>query len=136
MSGYNKIEIFPIGIAHTPFTDDTDAPFQGKEVPESIAQIEIFPEFTAGLDGIEKYNYLDIVFYFHRREETLLTVIPRNSDTPRGVFATRSPARPNHIGITTVKLIAVEENILTIGGVDMLDCTPIIDIKPTIDKFS
>jgi len=129
----DEIKIKPIGIIHTPFENDGEAPFQGREAPESIGRLEIFPEFAEGLDGIEKFEYLTVVFYFHLRGKAKLKVIPRKGNELRGVFSTRAPSRPNHIGITVVRLISVDGNILTVSGVDMLDGTPLLDIKPTIE---
>jgi len=133
-NNFGSIDISPIGIIHTPFENDGDAPFQGNESPENIGQIEIFPEFVIGLEGIEKYKFIVLIFYFHLRNEAKLTVIPRKSIKPRGVFTTRAPSRPNHIGITTVRLISVDKNILTVSGIDMLDGTPLLDIKPALNS--
>ena len=129
----DEIKIEPIEIIHTPFENDGEAPFQGMESPESIGKVEVFPKFAEGLEGIEKSEYLTLIFYFHLRDETKLKVIPRKGNELRGVFSTRAPSRPNHIGITVVRLISVDGNILTVSGVDMLDGTPLLDIKPAIE---
>jgi len=117
----------PIGIAHTPFKDK--APYQ-YFVSDAVAKIEIFPEYEEGLEGIENFSMLLIIFHFHKSKDKPLKVKPRLYNEIRGVFATRSPARPNAIGVSEVKLIRRVGRILYVKGVDMLDGTPILDIKP------
>ena len=129
------ITIHPIGIIHTPFKNTYETPFQGSESPDSIGKIEIFTEFIDGLEGLEKVEHIEIIFNLHLQNEYRLKVIPRGSNIPRGVFSTRAPCHPNFLGITAVKLISIEGNILTVSGVDMLDNTPILDIKPYMTRF-
>ena len=122
-----EIIYIPIGIAHTPFKEH--APYQ-YFASDANGKIEIFPEYEEGLQGIERFSTLFIIFHFHKSNDKPLKVKPKIDGITRGVFATRSPARPNPIGLSEVKLIKREGRILHVKGVDMLDGTPIIDIKP------
>ncbi len=121
----------PIGVVHSPLKDGRDAPRQPKW-SEFEGEIEIFPEFAEGLEGLEKLDSIVVVFNFDRSEGFSMKVTPPHRDRECGVFASRSPRRPNGIGISTLKLLSVEANILRVGGVDMLDGTPVLDIKPDI----
>ncbi|KIO43085.1 methyltransferase [Sanguibacteroides justesenii] len=118
------IVLQPIGYVSNKCTTD--------QVPEQIKQeasvIEILPEYGDGLDKIETCRYLDIVFYFHQNHDIHLTGKIRTGET-KGVFASRSPNRPNHLGITTVKLMKREGNRLYIEGIDALNGSPVVDIK-------
>jgi tRNA-Thr(GGU) m(6)t(6)A37 methyltransferase TsaA len=121
----------PIGVVHSPIKDSRNAPRQPKW-SNFEGEIEIFPEFVEGLNGIEKLNSIVVVFHFDRSEGYDLMVQPPHLDSMCGVFASRSPRRPNQIGISTLKLLSVAGNILRVYGIDMLDGTPVIDIKPDI----
>jgi len=120
----------PIGIIRTPFKSQDECPSQGAEAPESIGYIEVFQEYLNGLKGLEKFEYIAVLFNFDRKKDYNLRVIPRRGGTARGVFSTCAPARPNHIGVTIVRLLSVKKNILKVSGIDMMDGTPVIDIKP------
>ena len=95
--------------------------------------IKIYKKYMKGLGGLEKYENIILLFYFNSLKEYNLTAVPPGSNSSRGVFASRSPYRPNHIGLSVVKLIKIENNILRVRNVDMLDGTPVIDIKPYIN---
>ncbi|HDR90716.1 MAG TPA: tRNA (N6-threonylcarbamoyladenosine(37)-N6)-methyltransferase TrmO [candidate division Zixibacteria bacterium] len=95
-------------------------------------EIEIYPEFAEGLEGLEKLDAIVVVFNFDRSEGFSMKVTPPHRDTECGVFASRSPRRPNAIGVSTLKLLSVEGNIIRVHGLDMLDGTPVLDIKPDI----
>lgn len=125
----------PIGIIRTPFTNLTDMPIQPKGAAETEGRIIIEAGYAEGLQDIEGFSHLYLLYKFHRAERMELTVIPFMDDHPRGVFATRSPLRPNHIGISIVELIEREGSELRVRGVDILDNTPILDIKPYIERF-
>lgn len=126
------IKFEPIGVIRTPFKDLNDIPRQGAGRTKNCGQIEIFPEFQNGLKNVEEFSHLIVLFYFHRAKEHLLIMKPRDHNTPRGVFAIRSPRRPNPIGFTVVRLLEREGPVLNVSGVDMLDGTPVLDIKPYI----
>ena len=97
--------------------------------------VEILPEFQAGLNDLEGFSHIILLYHLHRSEGFKLTVTPFLDDQPRGLFATRAPKRPNSIGLSVVKLVRQEENILHIENVDILDGTPLLDIKPYIPVF-
>lgn len=123
----------PIGVVHSPLKDGSSAPRQPKW-SEFEGEIEIFPEFAEGLEGLEDLESIVVVFNFDRHEGYSMKVTPPHRTSECGVFASRSPRRPNGIGISTLKLLSVESNILRVSGVDMLDGTPVLDIKPDISE--
>jgi len=125
--------IKPIGIIKTPFKHMGDPPRQPGFSGGAEGTIKIYKQYVKGLEGLEKYKYIIVLFYFNRLGGYSLTATPPASNSTRGVFASRSPHRPNQIGVSVVELLKVEDDILTIRNVDMLDGTPVIDIKPYIE---
>jgi tRNA-Thr(GGU) m(6)t(6)A37 methyltransferase TsaA len=99
------------------------------------ATIELYPEYVEGLGDVAGFSHLWLLSYLHANSDYKLQVTPFLDNQPRGVFATRSPRRPNSIGLSLVRLIAVEHNILHIEDVDLLDGTPLLDIKPYLPQF-
>ena len=132
-----KIEITPIGYAKTDFKELINMPVQPIGGMQHIGKIIIEEKYQKGLKDLDGFNYIYLIYYFHKNKGVNLTPIPFNdkTDTPRGVFSTRTPVHPNHLGLSLVELISVEKNIVTFRGVDILDNTPIIDIKPYISNF-
>ena len=128
----NTITYKPIGTIHTPFQTVDDAPSQPRDVAGTI---EILPEYTEGLQDLEGFSHVMLIYHLHQSHGYRLKIVPRHGDTVRGVFATRSPNRPNPIGIAVVELQSIERNILAIKPVDMLDNTPLLDIKPYIPSL-
>jgi len=126
------IKFKPIGIIHSPFTDRNNVPKQPYEGSGIKGQIEIFPEFIGGLEGLENFKHIALIFNLHLSEDYNLKVIPYNEKQSRGVFATRSPHRPNQIGMSIVTLNNLNKNIINISNVDIIDGTPLLDIKPFI----
>ncbi len=125
----------PIGIIHSPFKDRNEIPkqpFEGKDVK---AKVEIFPEFLDGLKGLEKFSHIVLLFNFHLSQDYNLQVVPYREKQIRGVFATRSPHRPNQIGMSIVRLESIESNIINISNIDIIDGTPLLDIKPFIKEM-
>lgn len=122
----------PIGIIHTPFKDIKDMPIQTKGGKGINGTIRIKPLFAEGLKDIEGFSHIILIYHFHRSTGYSLMVKPFLDDELRGVFATRAPKRPNSIGISVVKLKKVEGRILHIEDVDIVDGTPLLDIKPYI----
>jgi tRNA-Thr(GGU) m(6)t(6)A37 methyltransferase TsaA len=120
----------PIGIIHTPFHSNEDMPIQGIGGKGIKATIEIYPEFNAGLKDLDGFSHIILLYHLHLVEKSALIVKPFLDDKERGIFATRSPVRPNPIGMTTVRLIEVIDNRLIIEDVDMIDQSPLLDIKP------
>jgi tRNA-Thr(GGU) m(6)t(6)A37 methyltransferase TsaA len=120
----------PIGFVRTPFADTKQVPRGlGAKHPEN-GLLEILPEFELGLRDIEGFSHLFVLWVFDRSEGCELLGIPPCDTNPHGVFATRSPLRPNPLGLTVVRLLRCEGNRLHVQGVDMVDGTPILDIKP------
>ena len=124
-----------IGTIHTPFTVLQNMPIQPKGAKEIIGTIEIEKCYQEGLKDLEGFSHIYLIYQFHKAKRTALRVTPFMDNTERGVFATRSPLRPNHIGLSIVRLKKVEGRILTVQGVDILDGTPLLDIKPYIAPF-
>jgi tRNA-Thr(GGU) m(6)t(6)A37 methyltransferase TsaA len=128
------IEYESIGIIHSPFTDISGMPIQPGGAAGIRGTIEISSEFADGLKDLEGFSHIILLYHFHRVRESKLTVTPFLDSRPRGVFATRAPKRPNPIGLSIVKLLKVEGSILHIENVDILDGTPLLDIKPYIPE--
>lgn len=127
-----SVVIQPIGILHTPFSTREQIPRQAAGAMSYTASLEVFEEYREGLKDLEGFSHLVVLFYLHRIERTDLTACPPWDGKPHGVFATCSPFRPNHIGVSVVRLEKIEGRFLTIRGVDMLDGSPVVDIKPYI----
>ncbi len=127
-------KVQPIGIIHSPYTDPQEVPIQGR-FSEARGEVDLSPEYEEGLRDIDGFSHLIILYWFHRAEGHSLLVKPFLDDTPRGLFATRHPARPNPIGLSVVRLLERRGNILQISEVDVLDGTPLLDIKPYIPRF-
>ena len=124
----------PIGILHSPFIEKDQTPIQPTRSSVS-GWVEVFPEFTEGLEGLEGFSHIILLYVFHQSDKFSLRVIPFLDDQVHGLFATRFPYRPNPIGLSIVRLLARRENILEIEGADMLDGTPLLDIKPYVPDF-
>ena len=125
----------PIGIIHTPFTTLEDMPIQPKGAKEEQGTIEIEKQYTEGLADLDGFSHIYLLYQFHMAKRTALQVVPFMDTRHRGVYATRSPLRPNHIGLSIVRLVQVEKQIITVAGIDILNGTPIYDIKPYIAAF-
>jgi tRNA (adenine37-N6)-methyltransferase len=123
-----------IGVLHTPFQTPEETPIQAIR-SQAEGWVEVFPEYEEGLEGIESFSHIYLLYILHRAHETRLTVQPFLDDCQHGVFATRHPMRPNHIGISVVQLLSREGCMLKVHGVDMLDGTPLLDIKPYVPDF-
>ena len=126
----------PIGIIHTPFDGTEKIPRQGHFGENNDGSAIIFDEFAEGLKDLKTFTHAHLIFYFHlKNEELQLTQYPKGRDIPRGVFSIRSPLRPNKIGLTTVKIKSIENNIIYFEGGDMIDGTPLLDIKPYVPEI-
>jgi tRNA-Thr(GGU) m(6)t(6)A37 methyltransferase TsaA len=134
MEEQHSLELLPIGIIHSTFRDREKAPYQGHK-SEEISQIEVFKEFEKGLKDIEGFSHIVIIFEFHKSQGYHLLVKTPWDDVLHGLFATRSPHRPCPLGLTVVELIAREKNILKVKGLDAIDGTPLLDIKPYIPSI-
>ena len=129
------ISLQPIGVIHSLFKEPTGAPIQPRRGAGTEATVEVFPEFTKGLTDLEGFSHVILLYYFHLCGGFDLMVTPYLDTRPHGVFATRAPRRPNPVGLSVVQLRGIEGNVLRIVGVDMVDGTPLLDIKPYVPEF-
>jgi tRNA (adenine37-N6)-methyltransferase len=125
----------PIGVIHSPYRDTASVPKGLGARHDAEGTLEILPEFEAGLTDIEGFSHLFVIWAFDRSQGFELIGRPPADNKPHGVFATRSPFRPNPLGLTVVELLGRNKNILRVHGVDMLDGTPILDIKPYLSTI-
>ncbi len=131
------INLKQIATIRTPFCQLDNMPVQPSGAKDVYAKIHFKEEYQEGLKDLDGFSHVYLIYYFHKIKNHKLTVIPFNdhTNTPRGVFATRTPMHPNSIGLSIVSLVGVENNIVTIQGIDVLDGTPLLDIKPYIKNF-
>lgn len=129
-----EISMHPIGIIHSPFSDKEQTPIQASR-SQAIGTVEVYPEFSDGLQDIEEFSHIYLLYVFHNSSGYSLQIKPFLDDQEHGLFATRYPYRPNPLGISTVRLLFRQANVLTIEGVDVLDGTPLLDIKPYVPDF-
>ena len=128
------LEVKPIGIIHTPFTELEGMPIQPGGARAS-GTIELSKEYIKGLQDLEGFSHVILIYHFHKTKKVDMIVKPFLDKQPRGIFSTRAPRRPNPIGISVVKLNGIEDNILSIENIDVVDGTPLLDIKPYIAAF-
>jgi len=126
-----SLELKPIGVIHSPFKNTGKAPYQGYK-SEEISQIEVFKEFEEGLKDIEGFSHIIVIYWFHKSQGYHLLVKTPWDDSLHGLFTTRSPRRPCPLGLTVAELVVREKNILKVKGLDAIDGTPLLDIKPCI----
>lgn len=130
-----EIHFRPIGTAHTPFKELTSMPIQPAAARGMKGAIEIRDDLAAGLDDLDGFSHIIVLYYFHKVTDTRLTVTPFLDSNPHGVFATRAPTRPNPIGLSVLRLCRVNGSTIEVEDVDMLDGTPVLDIKPFVPAF-
>ncbi len=123
-----------IGVIHSPFTDKDKTPIQASR-SQAIGMAEVYPEFADGLQDIDGFSHIILLYAFHRSAGYALTVKPFLDEKEHGLFATRYPYRPNPIGLSIVKFLFRQDHALTVEGVDVLDGTPLLDIKPYVPEF-
>ncbi len=128
-------QINSIGVIHSQFTAKETAPIQGAFQPDVEGKVEVFAEFTEGLQDIDMFSNIILIYHFDRAGEVQLVRPPFLDDAPHGIFATRHPCSPNGIGLSVVRLCRRDGNILLVRGVDVLDGTPLLDIKPYVPRF-
>ena len=131
----DNIEYQAIGIIHTPHRTPAGTPIQPTGAESVAGTIEIYPAFVAGLADLTGFSHIFIIYHFHLAKKFSLTVRPFLDDQQRGVFATRAPSRPNAIGLSVVRLIDIADGKLRVQDVDVVDGTPLLDIKPYIPEF-
>jgi tRNA-Thr(GGU) m(6)t(6)A37 methyltransferase TsaA len=129
------IEITPIGLIHSPYAGKEETPIQGMFRPDGVGWVEVFPEYEEGLKDIEGFSHIILLYAFDRAGPIHLVRPTFLDDAPHGIFASRHPGRPNRIGLTIVRLLGREKSVLHVSGIDTLDLTPVVDIKPYIPRF-
>ena len=129
------IEMKPIGLIHTPFTDLAGMPIQPVGAMGTSGTVEIFAEYRAGLKDLDGFSHIVLLYVFHCGQGFKLQVVPFMDSEPRGVFATRAPKRPNPIGLSVVQLDGIENGTLRLCNVDILDGSPLLAIKPYVPEF-
>ena len=125
----------PIGIIHSEHTIAEKTPIQPVYAKGCKGQVKVFGEFSGGLSDLDGFSHIYLLYHFHQAPPAKLLVKPFLQDVERGVFATRAPCRPNAIGLSIVKLLSRDGNILHVEDVDILDGTPLLDIKPYTSKI-
>lgn len=129
-----ELSLHPIGLIHSPFRDQGETPIQSA-FSQAEGTVEVYPEYVAGLQDIEGFSHIILLYWFHRSDGYRLVVKPFMDQVERGLFSIRYPARPNPIGISVVELVRREGNQLHVQGLDVLDGTPLLDIKPFVPRF-
>ena len=131
----NEIKYKQIGIIHSPFKEPKGTPIQPTTAKGIEGTVEVFEEYTKGLKDLEGFSHIILVYHFHLISNFSLKVKPFMDDQIHGVFSTRAPIRPNPIGISVVRLARIERNMLWIKDLDIIDGTPLLDIKPYVKEF-
>ena len=131
----NTITMSPIGIIHSPYKDLVGMPIQPTGAIGVDGWIEIFPDFVPGLKDLDGFSHLILLHHFHRSDGHNLQPRPFLDGSPKGVFATRSPKRPNPIGLSIVRLVRIEDTVIYVSDLDVVDGTPLLDIKPFVPVF-
>jgi len=129
------IEYSAIGFVHSPFETTEGTPIQPSRAKKAKGTVELFAEYAAGLSDLDGFSHIILLCHLHESRSYRLKVTPFLDVKPRGLFATRAPNRPNPIGLSVVKLLGIDGNILRIEDVDILDQTPVLDIKPYVGEF-
>ncbi len=124
-----------IGVVHSPFTALDEMPIQPVSSASGAGVVEIFPRFVEGLRDLDGFSHVILLYHFHKVRCYTLTVTPFLDSKPHGVFATRAPSRPNPIGLSVVKLLTIDDNELHVEQLDVLDGTPVLDLKPYVPEF-
>lgn len=127
-----KIEYRPIGIVHSPYDDRKTAPKQPCRAPKVRGTVEVFAEYAEGLRDLDGFSHIVLLCHLHQSTSYRLRLVPYLETELRGLFATRSPNRPNPIGLSVLELVGIADNLLTVEGLDFLNGTPVLDIKPYI----
>ena len=129
------MKIEPIGIIHSPFKSKRETPIQPFR-SKAVGKIEVFRKYEQGLDDVESFSHMILIYQFHRSRGFSLKVKPLMDERLRGVFSTRASRRPNQIGLSVVEVMRREGNIVFVKGIDVIDGTPLLDIKPYIPDFN
>lgn len=130
-----SITYTPIGVIRSPFRTEEGMPIQSIVAEDAVGTVELDPTYEAGLQDLAAFSHIFLLCHLHRASGRALVVTPFLDDQPHGVFATRSPKRPNPISLSIVRLLRVEGSILHVQGLDLVDDTPVLDIKPYVPRF-
>ncbi len=130
-----RFEYDPIGVVHSPFTGAAGTPIQPSRAGSARGTVEVFEEYAPGLEDLDGFSHVILLCHMHRARASSLKVVPYMDTRRHGVFATRAPSRPNPIGISVVELEGIDGNVLSVRGLDLLDGTPVLAIKPYIADF-
>ena len=130
-----EIKYTPIGVIHTPHKTPEGSPIQPQGAVGVEGKVEVYPEYVKGLSDLQGFSHIYLIYHFHLAKPFSLQVKPFLDDKPHGLFATRAPARPNPIGISIVELVNIENHMLQIRDIDVVDQTPLLDIKPYVPDF-
>jgi tRNA-Thr(GGU) m(6)t(6)A37 methyltransferase TsaA len=125
----------PIGIVHSPFKMPQDVPIQSVAAAGITGHVEVAKEYVEGLKDVDGFSHLILIYHFHLARDYSLLVRPFLDERLHGVFSTRAPSRPNPVGVSVVRLVKMEKNVLHIQDVDIVDGTPLLDIKPFVPDF-
>lgn len=131
----DAIKLKPIGTIHSPFKNTKGTPIQASVAHDIDGSIEILEEYVDGLNDLEGFSHIILIYYFHMAKESGLHQQPFMNGKSHGVFSIRSPSRPNPIGISVVRLKGIIGNVLYVNGLDIIDGTPLLDIKPYVPEF-
>jgi tRNA (adenine37-N6)-methyltransferase len=131
----DEVAFRPIGVIRTPFADEAGMPIQAVAAAGVAGRIELDPALVEGLADLDGFSHLILIYHLHRVVRPRLTVMPFLDDRSHGIFATRSPARPNPIGLSIVRLVGIDGATIAIEDVDMVDGTPLLDLKPYVPAF-
>lgn len=131
----NIIQYCPIGIIHTPYKSPAGTPIQPPASKGVEADVEVFEKYAEGLTDLGEFSHIYLIYHFHLSRKFSLKVKPFLDNEYHGLFATRAPSRPNSIGLSIVRLTGIKENILHVKNIDILDGTPLLDIKPYVPGF-
>jgi len=129
------IALNPIGVVHSPFAEVAGTPIQPALARGAEGTVEVFEPYVAGLKDLAGFERIWLLVWLHRAPPFQLEVKPFLDDTPRGLFATRAPCRPNPIGLSPVRLLGIDGHVLRVGELDVVDGTPLLDIKPYATRF-
>jgi tRNA-Thr(GGU) m(6)t(6)A37 methyltransferase TsaA len=131
----DEVTYKPIGVVHSPFKQPRGTPIQPAGAEGTAGTVEVLPEYADGLQDLDGFSHIILIYHFHLSGRPSLRVKPFMDDEAHGVFAMRAPSRPNPIGISVVRLVRVEGNVLHVQDVDIVDGTPVLDIKPYVPEF-
>jgi tRNA-Thr(GGU) m(6)t(6)A37 methyltransferase TsaA len=129
------IQYRPIGVIHSPFNQTDGMPIQPSRAKGIKGSVEVNPKYVEALTDLDGFSHIILLYHFHRARPYTLKVVPFLDDEPRGLFSTRAPSRPNPIGLSLVRLLKIEDHTLCIADVDILEGTPVLDIKPYVGEF-